>query len=139
MQRTNLTGAVHSITPRLPSRIITLNRSAGQAITLPEAKGTGQEYKFVLGTSITSNSTTIKVTGNDVIKGNALLGQDGGNASVFFEAGATADTITFNGSTTGGLAGTVVHLIDIAEDEWFVNIVGAATGTEATPFSATVT
>jgi hypothetical protein len=120
-------------------RVVTLNRAAGIAVTLPAATGSGCRLHFVIGTAVTSNSTTIKVTGDDTMTGVALLGQDSADTAVLFEAGATADTITFNGSTTGGLKGDSVELIDIAADLWWVRVIGAATGTEATPFSATVT
>jgi hypothetical protein len=51
-----------------------------------------------------------------------------------FEAGADTDRINMNGTTTGGLKGTKIELEDIATDTWQVHLVGAATGTEATPF-----
>lgn len=119
------------------SKIVTLNRAGGIAVTLPAATGSGARLRFIVGTTFTS-SATIKVTGDDTMTGNAVLAQDGGDTSVMFEAGATADTITMDGSTTGGLKGADVELIDIAADLWFVHYVSAATGTEATPFSATV-
>lgn len=117
---------------------ITLNRAAGIAVTLPAATGGGGRYKFIIGTTVTSNSTTIKVVGNDIMVGHALLAQDGGDTSVMFETAADSDTVTLNGSTTGGIAGGVVELIDMAADTWHVQAFGSATGTEATPFSATV-
>lgn len=120
-------------------RFITLNRAAGIAVTLPAATGSGLRLQFIIGTAVTSNTTTIKVTGDDTMTGVALLGQDSADTVVLFETAATADTITFNGSTTGGLKGDNVELVDIAADLWWVRVVGAATGTEATPFSATVT
>lgn len=119
-------------------RIVTLNRAAGIAVTLPAASGSGLKLHFMIGTAVTSNSTTIKVTGDDTMAGNAIIGQDAADTAALFEAGATADTITLNGSTTGGLKGDSVELIDVATDLWWVRVVGAATGTEATPFSATV-
>lgn len=118
---------------------IVLSRAAGIAVTLPEATGSGDTYRFLILTTVTSNTTTIKVVGNDIMQGVALLAADGGDTSVMFETAADSDTITFNGGTTGGYAGTEILLIDMAADTWFVKIVGSATGTEATPFSATVT
>lgn len=121
------------------SKVVTLNRAAGIAVTLPAATGSGAKLQFIIGTAVTSNATTIKVTGDDTMTGVAILAQDAADTASVFEAGATADTISFNGSTTGGLKGDCVELIDIAADLWWVRVVGAATGTEATPFSATVT
>lgn len=120
-------------------KVVTLSRAAGQAITLPAATGSGDVYHLVVLTTVTSNSTTIKVVdATDVMIGHALMAQDAADTAVMFEAGASDDTITFNGSTTGGLKGDSVELKDVAADTWWVRVVGAATGTEATPFSATV-
>ena len=120
-------------------KVVTLNRAAGIAVTLPAATGTGEKYEFIIGTAVTSNSTTIKVTdASHTMQGVAFMAADGGSTLNAWEAGATADTITFDGSTTGGLVGDRVVLTDIASNLWQVNVFGASTGTEATPFSATV-
>lgn len=135
----NVTASTLTVTEAAhDSKVVTINAAAGCAVTLPAATGSGAKLHFVIGTAITSNTTTVKVVGDDTMTGVALLGQDAADTAVLFEAGATADTITFNGSTTGGLKGDSVELIDIAADLWWVRVVGAATGTEATPFSATV-
>lgn len=128
-----VTSAAHS------GRTVLLDRAAGQAVTLPAATGTGNVYKFFVLTTITSNSTTIKVAdATDIMAGAAIVANDSDASASIFETGADSDTITFNGSTTGGIKGTTVVLQDVATNLWSVNIVGAATGTEATPFSATV-
>ena len=72
------------------------------------------------------------------MQGAAIVANDGGATASIFETAATDDTITFNGSTTGGIAGATVELQDVATGFWSVRVIGAATGTEATPFSATV-
>lgn len=120
-------------------KVVTLNRAAGIAVTLPAATGSGARYFFVVGTTFTG-AATIKVTGNDIMKGTAILLADGGDTVVAFATAATSDdTITFAAdNSTGGIAGAYVELIDIATDTWFVSIVSDAAGTEATPFSATV-
>lgn len=121
------------------NKIIVLDNAAGQAITLPAATGTGDTYKFFIRTTITSNSTTIKVPdGDHTMCGYAQVLQDGGDTEVAFETAATTDTITLNGTTTGGIKNGVLQLTDIGQDEFLVEIVQPATGTEATPFSATV-
>lgn len=138
-QLTNVTSSTVTITSAdHEGKIVTLNRAGGIAVTLPAATGSGARYRFIVGTTFTS-SATIKVVGDDTMAGNAILAQDAADTAVMFEAGATADTITMNGTTTGGLKGAEAELIDIAADTWFVRYVSAATGTEATPFSATVT
>ena len=121
------------------SKIVTLNKADGIAVTLPAATGSGAKIQFIIGTTITSVGTTIKVANaSDVMTGTALLAQDAGDTAVMFETAATSDTITLNGSTTGGILGDSVELIDIATNLWWVRVVGSATGAEASPFSATV-
>lgn len=112
--------------------------AAGCAVTLPAATGSGASLEIVLGASVTSNATTIKVTGDDVMTGVAIVLTDGGSGVIGWETVGTTDTVTFDGSTTGGIKGDRVQLTDIAADLWAVTIIGSATGTEASPFSATV-
>lgn len=120
-------------------KTVTLNRAAGITATLPAASGSGAKFKFVVGTSVTSNADIIKVANSsDVMCGSSLLMQDGGDTVVGFAAGSTADTITMDGSTTGGLKGALVIIEDIAANLFHVHMVSDASGTEATPFSATV-
>ena len=119
--------------------VLTVNAAAGLTLTLPAAAGTGDTYTIVIGTTVTSNSVLVKVANaSDTMRGVAVVAQDAGDTAVAFEAGATADTITMNGSTLGGLLGDRIILTDVATILWSVNIIAAATGTEATPFSATV-
>jgi hypothetical protein len=135
---TSATAATLTVTEALHGfSTVTLNRAGGIAVTLPAATGSGAQYNFIIGTTFTS-SATIKVVGNDIMAGHCLYAQDAADTAVMFETAADTDTITFNGTTTGGYKGTRVRLIDIAADTWFVEIVGSATGSEATPFSATV-
>jgi hypothetical protein len=134
----NCTAGTLAIDPATHAgKIVTLNLAGGIAVTLPAATGTGDVYQFVVGTTFTS-SATIKVTGDDTMCGQAILAQDAADTAVMFEAGATADTITMDGTTTGGLKGAYAKCVDIAADLWFVEYRSAATGSEATPFSATV-
>lgn len=119
--------------------VVTLNRAAGIAVTLPAAAGTGTVYRFVIGTTVTSNSTTIKVANSsDTMTGSAYVISDNSAAVLGYRTGASDDTITFNGSTTGGIKGDTVVITDVAANLFSVQVLSAATGTEATPFSATV-
>jgi hypothetical protein len=118
--------------------LITLNRAAGIAVTLPAATGSGARFYFMVGTTVTSNTTTIKVVGDDTMTGLALSAADGGNTVNGWETASDSDTITFDGSTTGGIKGDFVELWDAAADLWYVRVTSSSTGTEATPFSATV-
>jgi len=130
----SVTAALHS------ERIILLNAAAGFTSTLPVATGTGNKYTFIVQTTITSANYIIKVADDtDVMAGAAIVANDA--APAMMQAWLTAsdsDTITMDGSTKGGIIGDKITLIDVATDLWYVEITGRQTGTEATPFSATV-
>lgn len=129
-----VTAAEHS------GRTVVLNRAAGQTVTLPVATGSGNYYRFFVATTITNPNTTIirVATAAATMAGVAIVANDTDASASIFETAADSDTITFNGGTTGGIAGATVELQDVAANLWSVRVVGAATGSEATPFSATV-
>lgn len=119
--------------------IVVLSAAAGLTITLPASAGSGDVYKFWIRTTVTSNNYVIAVANaTDVMQGHALLAQDAADTAVMFETASTSDTITMDGSTKGGLIGTQIELVDVVSGFWSVKVEGAATGTEATPFSAAV-
>lgn len=120
-------------------RVVTLSRAAGITVTLPAAIGSGARFTFIVKTTVTSNSDIIKVANaSDTMCGGAFVCNDTDNSVSGFEAAGTADTITLNGTTTGGIRGDVIELLDMAANLWSVRVTSTATGTEATPFSATV-
>lgn len=126
-----ITAAAH-----LGSRVV-LNRAAGVTVTLPASSGSGNRYEFFLAVDA-SGSQIIKVANaTDVMMGVAYLGNDSAGASCFYTADAS-DTITLNGTTTGGYKGAKVVVDDIASGKWAVFVYSEASGAEATPFSATV-
>lgn len=137
----NCTASTLTVTAALHAgRTVTLNRAAGIAVTLPAATGTGNVYRFIVGTTFTS-SGTIAVVGDDIMVGHAILSQDAADTVVHFSTAADSDTITFYtaaNNTTGGIKGAIVTLIDMAADTWHVVYISDAGGTEATPFSAAV-
>jgi hypothetical protein len=131
----NVTASTLAVTKAAhANKIVTLNRAAGIAVTLPAASGTGDIYTFIIGTTVSGGTTTITRAGSDTIFGTAISAQDGGDTVVMFEA-AGSTVITVDGSTQGGIKGDQIVLTDIASATWQVQKIGAATGTEATPFS----
>lgn len=130
------TAATLSVTSASNGQTIPLTRAAGIAVTLPAATGSQAVYRFYLTTAVTSNSTTIKVANaTDVMNGAASVGGSTGNN---FSTLPASDTVTMNGSTTGGLAGSFVEVVDYAAGFWLVRAALVGSGTPATPFSATV-
>jgi len=123
-------------TPAHAGRTVKLNRAAGQEVTLPEATGSGDSYTFFVDTTITSNTTTIKCALADDVMSGLAFGR--GDAANIFLTAADTDTVTFNGSTTGGILGTSVFVKDVGLNQWWVQVGCNASGTFATPFSSTV-
>lgn len=112
---------------------IILNRAAGCTATLPAATGSGNRFEFIGAVDATGDQI-IQVTGDDTMAGVAMTDMTG----VLFATAADSDTITLNGTTSGGLKGWRVICDDIAADTWAVLVISEASGTEVTPFSAAV-
>lgn len=107
--------------------------------TLPAAAGTGAIFRFVVGTVNTSNHVINANTNGGAFYG-LIVGVDKDAAAVtgYHAAGTTsADIITLNGTTTGGLVGDWIEVQDIAANVWAVRgMVGVPAGSNpATPFS----
>ena len=128
-----------TVSPRLPDEVYVVNAAAGAEVTLPPATGSGFRYTFIVGTTVTSNTNVIQVANSDDIMQGVVIGAADTDDSVNgWEAASDSDTITMDGSTTGGSVGDRVELVDVAENVWAVNGIIQQTGTEATPFSAAV-
>ncbi len=121
-------------------RLIVLNLAAGIAVTLPAATGTGDRYEFVVGLTFTGAASIKVANATDVMKGTALLFQDAADTVVAFNTASTSDTIDLLGTanSTGGMIGASIILQDMQAGMWLVRYVSDAGGTEATPFSASV-
>lgn len=124
---------------------ITVNAAAGLTLILPAATATGRRYEILIGTTVTSNSVIIRVaSATDWFAGQIYASSDNAaDATISFETaagaiGSRSDTITLNGSTTGGLAGDRIMLTDIGAGQWELTGWTSATGTEVTPLSAAV-
>ena len=97
-------------------------------------------YRLFIGTTVTSSATTIKVANaSDIMIGTSITNADDtASTAKIWKTGSTDDTISLDGTTTGGVKGDYIEIEDSAVNTWRVSIIGVATGTEATPFSATV-
>jgi hypothetical protein len=118
---------------------IVLDRAAGVTVTLPRATGSGARFEIYIATTVTSNNDIIKVDNStDVMQGRVTQSADGGNTVAVYDTAATDDTLTMDGSTKGGLAGDRYLLTDMKPGFWALDAFQSATGTEASPLSATV-
>lgn len=118
---------------------IVSNRALGGIWTLPAATGSGFKFYINVGTAISGGTLVIQVANSsDTMTGLAIVASAADNTSSAWETVAASDTITLNGTTTGGLKGDRIELVDMASTIWGVRVFGAGSGTLATPFSAAV-
>lgn len=120
-------------------KTILLDTAAGSVVTLPASTGAKLVYRFMVSVLATSNSHKIQVANSsDILAGTVLTAGDGPSAHAWVTA-SDSDTITLNRTTTGSVVrGEWFEIVDIAANVFLVRGVTAATGTEATPFSAAV-
>lgn len=110
-----------------------IDRAGGLTVTLPAATGSGDVYRFYVATTVTADCT-IAALGTDIMQGAVAVSTDIGGTVA--PCTATSDKLVMNGSTTGGLLGSYVECRDVASAKWVVSGALIASGTEATPFSA---
>lgn len=137
---TSVTQATHA------GKVCMLNAAAGLTVTLPEATGTGDKYKFVLGTVVTSNTIVIKTADatNAHMLGHAIaIDSDAATTAVLYQAllASTIDKVTMNRTTQGGvnIGCDWYEFTDIATDRWLVEgrFLVPAGSNPATPFAST--
>ena len=138
----NCTAATLAVTELAhDGKVIVLDRAAGIAVTLPTAAA-GLQFEFLVKTTFTSAATIKSVVGTDIMIGHAIMGNNTDNSVVNWQAVAadTFDTIDMlgTGNSTGGMAGQRIRITGLAAALWYVEIIGDAAGTEATPFANTV-
>ena len=116
---------------------VNLSAAAGLTITLPASAGTGDVYELFVLTTVTSNNYVIQVANStDILAGAVHLTTDISGTSM--PTSTTTDTITMNGSTTGGLRGSWIRVKDMSTGFWALEGGIICSGVEATPFSAAV-
>lgn len=134
-----VTAAALTLDPAVHAgRLIVCSLAAGQTYTLPAATGSGQVYKFIVGITFTGNGIIKVANSTDTFIGMGIGSTLAGSGSFVEGVGGTDDTLTMNGTTTGGLIGSTADFTDYAAGFWFVvaRIIGS--GTMVTSFSATV-
>ena len=118
-----------------------INTSANAASSGPgndpdTANNEGVVYTIWVPTTIATSSLKIGTDGTDKFVGTILgVDTDSSNALVAYTAGASNDFINFNGTTTGGVAGSWVEIVAIAANKYMVNGIALGSGTVATPFA----
>ena len=92
----------------------------------------GATYFFVVETAATDMD--ILTDGTDKFVGGLYTGVDDSTGKTFI-SGASNDVITMNGSTKGGLAGSIVKVTAIADNKYAVEGLILGSGTIVTPFA----
>tara|TARA_R100001079_G_scaffold91254_1_gene53804 strand:+ start:1269 stop:1775 length:507 start_codon:yes stop_codon:yes gene_type:complete len=136
---TTLTVADHA------GKVLTCNDADGK-FTLPSIVATapgrdddpnqlnnlGATFTFVIETAATD--LDIKTDGTDKFVGGLYLGKSDAAGKTFI-SGASNDVITLNGTTKGGIAGTIIKVTAIGSAKYAVEGIVLASGTVVTPFA----
>ena len=92
----------------------------------------GATFTFIVETAATD--LDIKTDGTDKFVGALYLGKSDATGKTFI-SGASNDVITLNGSTKGGVAGTIIKVTAMASAKYAVEGIVIASGTIVTPFA----
>ena len=92
----------------------------------------GASFTFVVVTAATD--LDIKSDGTDKFVGGVYIGKDNASGKVFI-SGSSNDVLTMNGSTKGGLAGSIVRCTAIASAKYAIEGIVLGSGTIVTPFA----
>jgi hypothetical protein len=94
----------------------------------------GTSYTFFIETAATA--VAIKTDGTDKFVGSLLMvDTDSSGATTGYAPASSNDVINFNGTTTGGIAGTWVTVSVLAANKYYVQGVVLGSGSVATPFA----
>lgn len=134
----NTTASLLALTQVLHgNRVVTIASATPIAVTLPAATGTGTKYRLVVTVAATATQHTIKIgTTLEVFQG-IVFSNSTTTSCISFKATTTDNTLTLNGSTTGGLAGDEYELTDVKTGVWQLCGRAGPTGAAATPLSHT--
>ena len=92
----------------------------------------GAQFTFIVVTAATDMD--IVTDGTDKFVGGVYTGKDDATGKTFI-SGASNDVITQNGSTKGGLAGSIIRVTAVASAKYAVEGLILGSGTIVTPFA----
>ena len=92
----------------------------------------GATFTFVVVTAATGKD--VLTDGTDKFVGGLYTGVNNATGKTFI-SGATNDVITLNGSTKGGLSGSIITVTAIASAKYAVEGITLGSGTLVTPFA----
>ena len=119
----------------LPSINASANGAAAGATDYNNPNNIGASFYFYIDTLATD--VQIITDGTDKFTGAAMIAVDDGAKKAFFPA-ASNDVLSMNGTTTGGIAGSVIQVTALETAQYLVhNTLILGSGTIVTPFSDT--
>jgi hypothetical protein len=144
----SMTAATAAPTAATSGTVYVFNRAAGVTVTLPVAAA-GLHYRFIVGTTITSNAGIIKgATAVDCFTAYSMVNlfdkdNNVAQSKIFYADGSNDDVFSMDGSTTGGVLGSVIDVFGVATGGqgsatavWHLySPLLIADGTLATPFA----
>ena len=97
-----------------------------------QANNLGASFFFVIETAATD--LDIKTDGTDKFVGGLYIGVNNSTGKTFI-SGASNDVITLNGSTQGGIAGSIIKVTAVASAKYAVEGIVLGSGTLVTMFA----
>ena len=119
----------------LPSINANANGATAGATDYNNLNNIGASFTFYV--DLTATDVQIVTDGTDKFTGAAMIAVDNGAKKAFFPA-ASNDVLSMNGTTTGGIVGSVIQVTALETAQYLVhNTLILGSGTIATPFSDT--
>jgi len=132
--------ANNTVVFNLPEIITTTTANVAGSDDPNSLNRVGYEITFLLTANLSGETFTLNAgtaagrSTADVFQGSAQYVDTGDNSMEGFNA-AGADTLTLDGSTRGGLGGSVVYCRAAADGIWLINCALNGNGTMVTPWS----
>ena len=119
----------------LPSINAKANGATAGATDYNNLNNIGASFTFYV--DLTATDVQIVTDGTDKFTGAAMIAVDNGAKKAFFPAAAN-DVLSMNGTTTGGIVGSVIQITALESAQYLVhNTLILGSGTIVTPFSDT--
>ena len=116
----------------LPSINVNANGASAGDNDFNNLNNIGATFTFFVETAATDMD--ILTDGTDKFVGGLYIGKDNASGKVFI-SGASNDVVTFNGTTKGGLVGSVIRCTAMASAKYNIEGIVLGSGTIVTPFA----
>ena len=131
--------AAGAVTYTLPAVNATADSAvAGPGPDINNLNNVGATFTIINSITKTGDLVVQVANSTDVMSGSAVYIDDTNDNVVGFETVATSDTITLNGTDTGGVTYAKIICTVLGTGLWSVSVHTGCTGTPATCFSAAV-